>query len=96
LRARMAAQGYDTWEVCADEHVVRAVGVRLVYQLAGAHTAEVELTRQTRLGFVYLPRILAALARYERDRERFPTFADFGPELARAFHTPGPLPIERP
>ena len=96
LRARMTAQGYATWEVCADEHVVRAVGVRLVYRMAGAHAAERELERQTRLGFVYLPRLLAALRRYERERERFPTFDDFGPELARAFHNPGPLPTERP
>jgi len=96
LRPRMLAQGYRDWEVCADEHIVRAVGVRLVNGLAGAHAAEVELDRQTRLGFVYLPRLLAALRRYERERERFPTFADFGPELARAFHTPGPPPTERP
>jgi hypothetical protein len=96
MRARMTAQGYTSWEVCADEHVVRAVGVRLVYRMAGAHAAERELERQTRLGFAYLPRLLAALQRYERARERFPTFADFGPELARAFHTPGLPPVERP
>jgi len=96
LRARMAAQGYGSWEVCADEHLVRAVGVRFVARTAGARAAERELERQTRLGFIYLPRLLAALQRYERSRERFPTFADFGAELARAFHAPGPPPAERP
>jgi hypothetical protein len=96
LRARMAAQGYARWEVCAEEHLVRAVGVRLVHRMAGAHAAERELERQTRLGFAYLPRLIAALRRYERERERYPTFTDFGPELARAFHSPGPLPTERP
>ena len=96
LRARMTAQGYARWEVCADEHIVRAVGVRLVHRLAGARAAGRELDRQTRLGFTYLPRLLVALERYERQRDRFPTFADFGPELARAFHTPGPLPTGRP
>jgi len=95
LRSRMTAQGYGGWEICADEHIVRAVGVRMVYGLAGAHAAEVELDRQTRLGFLYLPRLLVALQRYERERERFPTFDDFGPELARAFRTPRPPPAER-
>jgi hypothetical protein len=96
VRARMTEQGYATWEVCADEHLVRAVGVRLVYRMAGAHAAERELERQTRLGFVYLPRLLAALQRYEGERERYPTFDDFGAELARAFLTPLPPPAERP
>ncbi len=96
MRARMTAQGYTSWEVCAEEHLVRAVGVRLVHRMEGPHAAERELERQTRLGFAYLPRLLVALQRYEHERERYPTFADFGMELARAFHTPMPPPSERP
>ncbi len=96
LRARMAAQGYTRWEVCADEHLVRAVGVRLVARLEGAHAAEEALDLQWRLGFTYLPRLLVALQRYERERDRFPTLGDFCPDLAEALRRPVPPPVERP
>jgi hypothetical protein len=96
LRPRMVSQGYARWEVCADEHLVRAVGVRLVARLAGAHAAEKALDLQMRLGFTYLPRLLAGLERYERERDRFPTLGDFCPDLAEALHRPGAPRIERP
>jgi len=96
LRARMLAQGYGRWEVCADEHLVRAVGVRLVARLAGAHAADRALDQQLRLDFVYLPRLLAALQRYERERGRFHALGDFCPDLADALRRPGPLPLGRP
>ena len=96
LRARMRAQGYARWEVCADEHLVRAVGVRLVARMEGAHAAERALDLQLRLGFAYLPRLLAGLERYERERALFPTLGDFCPDLAETLHRPGPLPLGRP
>ena len=96
LRARMLPQGYARWEVCADEHLVRAVGVRLVARMAGARAAERALDLQLRLGFTYLPRLLAGLERYERERARFPALGDFCPDLAEALHEPGPLPLGKP
>ena len=91
-----AAQGYARWEVCADEHLVRAVGVRLVARMEGSHAAERALDLQLRLGFTYLPRLLAGLERYERERAFFPTLGDFCPDLAEALHRPGAPRIEKP
>jgi len=96
LRARMTAQGYTRWEVCVDEHLVRAVGVRLVARFEGAYAADRALDLQLRLGFAYLPRLLGALERYERQRALYPGLGDFCPELALALHNPGPLPLDRP
>ena len=96
LRARMLPQGYARWEVCADEHLVRAVGVRLVARMEGNHAADKALDLQLRLGFAYLPRLLAGLQRYERERALFPTLGDFCPNLAETLHRPGPLPLEKP
>ena len=96
VRARMIPQGYTRWEVCADEHLVRAVGVRLVARLEGAHAAEKALDLQLRLGFSYLPRLLVALERYERERALFPTLGDFCPNLAKALHRPSAPHIEKP
>ena len=96
LRARMLSQGYARWEVCADEHLVRAVGVRLVARMEGAHAAEKALDLQLRLGFAYLPRLLAALERFERERALFPTLGDFCPALAEAIHRPAPPRVEKP
>jgi hypothetical protein len=96
LRARMLPQGYARWETCADEHLVRAVGVRLVARMGGTHAAEKALDLQLRLGFTYLPRLLAALERYERERALFPALGDFCPDLANAFHRPATPRIEKP
>ncbi len=96
LRARMLPQGYARWEVCADEHLVRAVGVRLVALLEGDRAAEKALALQLRLGFTYLPRLLAALERYERERARFPALGGFCPDLADALHHPSAPRVERP
>jgi hypothetical protein len=96
LRARMRPQGYTRWEVCADEHLVRAVGVRLVARMEGAHAAEKALDLQLRLGFTYLPRLLVALERFERERALFPTLGDFCPALADAIHRPVVPRVEKP
>jgi hypothetical protein len=96
LRARMLPQGYARWEVCADEHLVRAVGVRLVARLEGAHAAERALEQQLSLGFTFLPRILVALERFERERALFPTLGDFCPDLAEALRRPGAPRIRKP
>jgi hypothetical protein len=96
LRARMLPQGYERWEVCADEHLVRAVGVRFVARMEGAHAAERALDLQMRLGFTYLPRLLVALERFERERALFPTLGDFCPELTDALRRPGAPHIESP
>ena len=96
VRARMLPQGYERWEVCADEHLVRAVGVRFVARTAGTHAAERALDLQLHLGFTYLPRLLVALERFERERALFPTLGDFCPALAEALHRPGAPHIEKP
>ena len=96
LRAQMLPQGYARWEVCADEHLVRAVGVRFVARMEGTHAAEKALDLQMSLGFTYLPRLLAALERFERERALFPTLGDFCPELADAIHHLGAPRIEEP
>jgi hypothetical protein len=96
LRARMLPQGYTRWEVCADEHLVRAVGVRLVARMEGTHAAEKALDLQLRLGFAYLPRLLVEFERFERERALFPTLGDFCPALAEALRRPGAPRIEKP
>lgn len=96
LRARMLPQGYARWEVCADEHLVRAVGVRLVARMEGSHAAERALDLQLGLGFIYLPRLLPALERFERERALFPTLGDFCPALADAIHRPSAPHIGKP
>ena len=54
------------------------------------------LDLQLRLGFIYLPRLLVALERYERERALFPTLGDFCPNLAKALHRPSAPHIEKP
>jgi hypothetical protein len=93
IREKMSAMAYPRWEVSVNEHIIRAVTTRMVYnregQEEGDRVMEIERTR----GFVYVPALAAKLELYEADRDRYPDFASFYPELIAAFEELSELDI---
>jgi hypothetical protein len=85
IQKEMKKQAYGDWETVVNEHIVRAITTRLSYRLVGQETGEAALAYETERSFIYLPLLLEQLERYEADRVSYPTFADFYPELIRAF-----------
>ncbi len=84
LREKMSEQAYGNWETCVNEHVVRAITVRMAYQQGeeeGSKAMEYEKAR----GFKYVDELCEKLAIYEADRETFARFTDFYPELFAVF-----------
>ncbi|MHC5065842.1 MAG: DUF4932 domain-containing protein [Planctomycetota bacterium] len=84
MRQKMSEQAYGNWQTCVNEHIVRAVTVRLAY-----HQSEEEGSRaleyETGRGFVYVGELCEKLAKYEGNRDAYPSFKDFYPELLMVF-----------
>lgn len=77
----MEKQGYQSWETALNEHVVRAVVIRMVSRLEGKEVAARMLEVERLEGFAYIEPMLWKLEEYERDRDRYPTFAEFYPRF---------------
>jgi hypothetical protein len=82
-------QAYGQWETALVEHVLRAATARIVLATFGGTEAETHLTSSEARGFKYIRPLYERLAVYEADRELYPTFADFFPELMKALDDPG-------
>lgn len=81
IRDQMRRQAYDNWLTVVREHFVRAAAARLVFlerdERAGGRQVADDLSR----GFRYLVPLWKALDAFEKDRKRFPKFADFAPRM---------------
>jgi hypothetical protein len=82
---KMREQAYPDWRTCINEHVVRAVTTRLVCREIGSKAGAQALDREKTRGFAYVGALCESLARYEKQRDKYPTFVDFYPELVSVF-----------
>ena len=87
LADRMKKQAYGTWKICVNEHIVRAVHVRLTRRKVGKAAAESMLQREKARGFAYVPALCERLEEYEANRDKYPTFKSFYPRLINVFKT---------
>ena len=81
---KMTKQAYPDWETCVNEHIIRAVCARLSALESGDDRALEELIRNRTNGFVYIDFICELLKKYEGDRVKYKTFADFCPVILTA------------
>lgn len=83
------------WETCVIEHLVRLGEIRVA--VAMHDKAEAERLRKMHVNmfhFVLLPLLEEKIQQYEQHRERYPTFADFLPELLTVFHELTPQRVD--
>ena len=77
--------GYQDW-ACVAEHIIRACEVRVAYLSGRAQESErLQQDYVERFAFVHLPPIVEAMEDYERNREKYPSLADFVPDLMKVF-----------
>ncbi len=88
----MKQQAYDNWKTFVDESIVRAIVVLYLAETRGQPAAGVELAAQERLGFRWTKPIALLLARYQRDRAIYPTFASLLPVLIKTLDALALLP----
>ncbi|MBI3554143.1 MAG: DUF4932 domain-containing protein [Elusimicrobia bacterium] len=81
---------YGEWRQCVKEHVVRAVMIRLIAREFGDDDAAEQLRFEDETKYPYLRAMLERLQVYESSRQRYPTLADFYPDLVAVFPTAAP------
>jgi len=84
LRDETLRQNSRTWYSFANEHIARAVTVRMAYA-DNEEAGDRALAEELRLGFVYIEPILKKLVEYENNRDEYPDMTSFYPELLKAF-----------
>ncbi len=85
IKQSMAEQAYDTWEITLDEHIIRAVHIRLGSTnnpLMEKWLLAAELSR----GFIYIESIVDSLKEYEKNREKYQNLSKFYPVLLENLH----------
>ena len=80
IREEMDALNYGSWVTCLNEHIVRAVTVRLAISDSGPEGSRA-LARAQEAGFIYTDELADALVEYENNREQYPDFISFYPRL---------------
>lgn len=86
LRKVMSRQSYPRWETCVNEHVVRAVNLRLTDLHIGHEAYLQTLNYELSQGFIYIEPLLQKLTEYEQLKKTTPiTFSDYVPQLLQVF-----------
>jgi hypothetical protein len=85
IRQQMSRQAYQSWETVVNEHIVRAIEARIALRRHGMAAGSAKMNEDLKRGFRYLPALVQALNRYEADRGKWATLADFYPELLAVF-----------
>ena len=86
IKASMDLQGYGTWSSCVNEHIVRAINIRIHELTWGKELSEKMLQEEKANQFIYIDQILSKLREFESARNISKiTFSEFYPEFLDLF-----------
>lgn len=86
VREIMSDHAYGKWDICVNEHIVRAVEIRLAEALHGPEAVEKRFREEEYRGFGYIRPLVAKLREYEAQRDAAGiSFVDYMPELLKVF-----------
>jgi len=82
IKNRMARQAYSEWETCVNEHIIRAINVRLYDLYLDTEKSNKLQENDIKRGFIYIEPLVEKLKEFEKLRdEKQITFSEFYPEL---------------
>lgn len=81
VAAKMEKLAYGTWEMCLNEHIVRACVIRLLFRQFGRERGQELLQYERELGFYLVDPLLEWLKTYEAKRDCYPSFAKYFPSI---------------
>jgi hypothetical protein len=81
----MSKQAYSSWEICVNEHIVRAVTSRLTYIHQGKDDYEKAIAYEKSRGFSYVEDLTKKLEEFEKNKDKYKDFREFYPELIEVF-----------
>lgn len=82
----MSEQAYENWEICVNEHLIRALTTRFHYIYDGKRAGDMALYEELKSGFSYVEALCNKLKEYEGNRDKFSNFKEFYPEIINAFN----------
>lgn len=86
IREKMEAQAYPYWNICVNEHIVRAVVIRILEAINGPEDTEERLQAEEQNSFLYIRPVVEKLRQYEMVRDSTGiSFADYVPQLLKVF-----------
>ena len=86
IKNYMSRQGYNYWEICVNEHIIRAIHVRLYELHLGSQQSKVLLESELKQGFIYIEPLIEKLKEFENQRDKDNiAFSEFFPELLNMF-----------
>jgi len=82
IAKRMARIAYPKWEICVNEHLIRAINVRLYELYLGVEESKNQLDDDFKSHFIYIEPLIEKLKEFEKQRdENNIAFSEFYPEL---------------
>jgi hypothetical protein len=82
IKTAMLKQAYGSWETCVNEHIIRAINIRMVELYSNAQQSKTLLNRELDNRFIYIEPLIEKLKEFEKQRdESHITFSEFYPEL---------------
>jgi len=85
IKDDMKKQGYDSWRIAINEHIIRAVTIRLTEIVYGKDAAEILLDKEKANGFIYLDNLCSRLIYYENHRNEYSSIESYYPYLLEVF-----------
>jgi len=87
IKTQMQQQAYTNWETCVNEHLVRTVVARLSLQLRGETYKNMIINQEMNNGFIYIQKLDSLMVDYENNRNTYPTFESFYPQIINFFNS---------
>lgn len=81
IHSAMKSMAYPEWRICMYEHCVRAVTSRLAAREIGQEAYRNAVKYEKQRSFIYIEPLCKRLVEYEKQRDKYPTFESFFPEL---------------
>jgi hypothetical protein len=86
IRKQMRRQAYTCWRRVVNEHIIRAIEVRLMELHLSSRHANLILEHNLKLDFIYIEPLVEKLKEFEKLRDETGiTFSEFYPELLNVF-----------
>jgi hypothetical protein len=86
IAKKMAGKAYPYWYQSVNEHIIRAIHVRLLELHSDSQQAKTRLDHELSIRFIYIEPLIEKLKDFEKQRdEKGITFSEFYPELINVF-----------
>lgn len=85
IQREMEQMAYPTWEICMNEHLIRAISLRILAPKNGEEETKKKIKEQYNNYFVYIDYVLNLLDEYEKYRDLYPNFYDFYSKMQAMF-----------